>query len=993
MSQPMIDSEEMVYLGPEKRCQPRSKISVEDIAVMKVTCTACGNQINHYNASEIKCHIHLRVLMCKKCFKYYGAGIFQKDETGVDEYCRWCGDGGNLILCDFCENAFCKECINRNFGPSELSKATVAASWQCYVCNSEPLSGLVSFCSMVKEYAQQQKDDVKDKSEKKSDFQSKNIFKKIELIFTRLLNEQTLITGSESWLEDNFAQGLLSLTMTMEDLLKVRKKYERKASEPTAVDDGVRRIQDVLKIHIHNVEMVLNNIQASYLAHKNHLAHQSEILSGKSFLFLTENIASDSKSEMDLQNEGFDKTKNIKDKTAVFKEGLTDQLNPQCGSGDSGLTDQLNPQCGSGDSGLTDQLNPQCGSGDSFLTDQLNPQCGSGDSGLTDQLNPQCGSGDSFKEPLCEDNYEVSIENEAKCKNIEKLLDTCYENVQLIKKPQVLAEDIATGINESLSDNLHYSELDNKNGEEGDEATHELHLQCENPESVRKPVNKEGEESSSTTEINRALLDLQYENTELVGESIKKERETRSTDVETTSINNEVAPTQELQCENQKLVSEPVTKKREENSAESENSKINKEFSETLELFDEDIEEPLVKCEEKKLPEILKSQCKTAESFAEQPSEVGQKYPTKGEATKHVLHTPELQGEIVESKVEQQNTNHTEELKEIESIDNNKILVEMHEVGYENVKSTKEQGKKDRDNMIRAEGIKIKDISDKSTFFSKSTALVMESPNEGGKEDFEDVKSGVSSGTEQSSVKMYIKCNEEKEMKNKKAQCVKTKITLHGRSLETSEEKTESEVSQHKIGIDELNKESTDNEKTRDLLLKDLNVKPSSDDFDFADVKSHQCNVFTDGIKTCRGDHNSNSNDDFTDHDTVNNKINDNQEIISHYTDNSSVKDDNTDNLSIKESLCGYNKLSSNPQVILQRLPENIVDVPCMEKVCKAFIQKRGRHSSESSLDELEKDVGNLSILSSLQKENKKQKCSDGKVVSDKDAEETNVGE
>lgn len=61
---------------------------------------------------------------------------------------RWCAEGGNLICCDFCSNAFCKKCILRNLGRKELSD-NVASNWYCYVCNPEPLFGLVTACNKI----------------------------------------------------------------------------------------------------------------------------------------------------------------------------------------------------------------------------------------------------------------------------------------------------------------------------------------------------------------------------------------------------------------------------------------------------------------------------------------------------------------------------------------------------------------------------------------------------------------------------------------------------------------------------------------------------------------------------------------------------------------------------------------------------------------------------------------------------------------------------
>lgn len=55
-----------------------------------------------------------------------------------------------MICCDFCSNAFCKKCILRNLGRKELS-GILESKWYCYVCNPEPLFGLVMACDSVLE--------------------------------------------------------------------------------------------------------------------------------------------------------------------------------------------------------------------------------------------------------------------------------------------------------------------------------------------------------------------------------------------------------------------------------------------------------------------------------------------------------------------------------------------------------------------------------------------------------------------------------------------------------------------------------------------------------------------------------------------------------------------------------------------------------------------------------------------------------------------------
>ncbi|KAH0512200.1 Transcriptional regulator ATRX [Microtus ochrogaster] len=115
-----------------------------------VSCTACGQQVNHFQKGSFYRHPSLSVLICKNCFKYYMSDDISRASDGMDEQCRWCAEGGNLIGCDFCHNAFCKRCVLHNFGRKELSTILDESNqWQCYVCNPEPLLKLVNACDSV----------------------------------------------------------------------------------------------------------------------------------------------------------------------------------------------------------------------------------------------------------------------------------------------------------------------------------------------------------------------------------------------------------------------------------------------------------------------------------------------------------------------------------------------------------------------------------------------------------------------------------------------------------------------------------------------------------------------------------------------------------------------------------------------------------------------------------------------------------------------------
>ncbi|KAM4818959.1 transcriptional regulator ATRX isoform 2-T2 [Thomomys bottae] len=159
--EPVLNEDKDDFKGPEFRS--RSKMKTENLKKRGeeglhgiVTCTACGHQVNHFQKDSIYRHPLLQVLVCKNCFKYYMSDDISRDSDGMDEQCRWCAEGGNLICCDFCHNAFCKKCILRNLGRKELSTILDENSqWYCYICHPEPLLDLVTACNSIFENLEQ----------------------------------------------------------------------------------------------------------------------------------------------------------------------------------------------------------------------------------------------------------------------------------------------------------------------------------------------------------------------------------------------------------------------------------------------------------------------------------------------------------------------------------------------------------------------------------------------------------------------------------------------------------------------------------------------------------------------------------------------------------------------------------------------------------------------------------------------------------------------
>uniref|UniRef100_A0A8D0ABV9 DNA helicase n=1 Tax=Sander lucioperca TaxID=283035 RepID=A0A8D0ABV9_SANLU len=146
----------------------------DDTLQKKVSCTACGKQVNQFQRNSVYEHPALKVLICKSCYKYYTSDDINRDSDGMDEQCRWCAEGGKLICCDYCNNAFCKKCILRNLGRKELSVITDENSkWHCYVCRSEPLQDLVSKCHRIME-KQELKQRKPEKNEERESKRHKN---------------------------------------------------------------------------------------------------------------------------------------------------------------------------------------------------------------------------------------------------------------------------------------------------------------------------------------------------------------------------------------------------------------------------------------------------------------------------------------------------------------------------------------------------------------------------------------------------------------------------------------------------------------------------------------------------------------------------------------------------------------------------------------------------------------------------------------------------
>uniref|UniRef100_A0A8C6ZCF1 DNA helicase n=1 Tax=Nothoprocta perdicaria TaxID=30464 RepID=A0A8C6ZCF1_NOTPE len=258
--EPVLNEDKDDFKGPEFRS--RNTVKMKPEAPKKrgeeglhgiVSCTACGQQVNHFQKDSIYRHPTLKVLICKV---------------------KWCAEGGNLICCDFCHNAFCKKCILRNLGRKELSTILDENSqWHCYICHPEPLLDLVTACDSVfenlEQLLQQNKKKIRVESEKSKIYDH-------TLKFSPKRNSSNC-NGEEKKIDESYSGSLTysyKALMVPKDMLKKTKKlvettanmnasfvsFLKKAAENSEVSPTVQLRQ------LKAFKSVLGDIKKAHLA-------------------------------------------------------------------------------------------------------------------------------------------------------------------------------------------------------------------------------------------------------------------------------------------------------------------------------------------------------------------------------------------------------------------------------------------------------------------------------------------------------------------------------------------------------------------------------------------------------------------------------------------------------------------------------------------------------------------------------------------------------
>ena len=149
-----------------------NKPTVESIC-QKLLCCISGKALEPVFGlkNSVVRHPHLGVPISREAAKFYGDGDWVSSEDG-DEYCRFCGQGGDILLCDKCPNAFCKKCLTKNLGARALREITKAEEWSCLVCDPSPIYHLKAIYYCVyknqEEFKTRQEEAIKKEKERQA---------------------------------------------------------------------------------------------------------------------------------------------------------------------------------------------------------------------------------------------------------------------------------------------------------------------------------------------------------------------------------------------------------------------------------------------------------------------------------------------------------------------------------------------------------------------------------------------------------------------------------------------------------------------------------------------------------------------------------------------------------------------------------------------------------------------------------------------------------
>jgi len=207
-------------------------------------------------------HPHLGVSICLDCRKFYGDGDWPRTEDG-DEYCRMCAQGGDILLCDKCPNAFCKKCLSRILGSRALREITKSEEWSCLVCDPKPIYSLKAMYFCV--YKSQE--EIKDRWEK--DRENREKARKPAKKPDPLAKEKdALVKSPQNFLEENISEAFKTLEVYQKSLETERTRCVKTVKEGMTVEMATsitRKLRKLYAVTQKNMDLLDRAIVESFV--------------------------------------------------------------------------------------------------------------------------------------------------------------------------------------------------------------------------------------------------------------------------------------------------------------------------------------------------------------------------------------------------------------------------------------------------------------------------------------------------------------------------------------------------------------------------------------------------------------------------------------------------------------------------------------------------------------------------------------------------------
>jgi len=256
----------------EKKYYESKAPSQGSLETSTIQCTACWKQVNHHVMNNIMRHLVLGVPICRNCRYFYdGDGsdeAWEKDEDGVDMFCRWCGQGGEVLGCDDCKFVFCKKCITRNLGRGKFAEINDSDKWSCFSCDPSQvykeralMFALTQWMAELK-VKKKMKDKLKTEK-KKTEGMKKRVEQKRKIQEAAFEKEASKV---DNFVDEAFHEAFETLNIYQKCLQDEQKKWikQRKNMNPNNTAAIVKSLRKIFSITKQNMELLDTTLVQGY---------------------------------------------------------------------------------------------------------------------------------------------------------------------------------------------------------------------------------------------------------------------------------------------------------------------------------------------------------------------------------------------------------------------------------------------------------------------------------------------------------------------------------------------------------------------------------------------------------------------------------------------------------------------------------------------------------------------------------------------------------